>query len=682
MSWSPTAAADTAPPDIVVTALKLNEAFGDRSGLSLDRVPQSVQVVTREDVITQGARSIGDALLQVPSANGGVTRIAPFQSFVVSLRGFPADQMRNGVRQRGYEDVDPSALSNVERIEVLKGPSSVLFGESAVGGIVSIITKRPQPQWAAELSLTGGSYGERRGTFDLTGPVVAGGALSFRATGEIERSDTFFDFVDLDRTDLAFSLAATPIESVSGHLVVEWQDRDTVGNPGLPAVGTVLSNGIAPIPRRRNLNEPGVALLKLQAPLVQAWADIALAPAWSITPRLSYNRVESDIIRTGILSLQPDLRTIQRFAFASREVSDSLVAQIDVHGSVRIGGTSHRLLIGAEWARDTQSFRQDRPASVTPIDVIAPVYGTLAPPPYPTLFSVRTRLREQAGYIQDVATINDALELVFGLRYSSYDTLLRSFDDRDPSGFHALTWQAGGTFRLGGGVSLFGGYNTGFDVDAVVGSRSADGKQFDPQRSGQAELGLRVTASTFTASASLFDIRRTNVLTEDPLNPGFALQAGTQRVRGVEAEARWQPSPAWSLQGGYAHLRSRILRSNDGNMGEEIADVPRNRANLRVQFTPALLRGRLTLRSRVNHVGSRLLSNIGAPVAPGLLASDVRLSSYTIFGFGMGLDLGFARVDADLSNAFDRRYFVRGGAPQNLYPGEPRLFSVRVTKAL
>jgi iron complex outermembrane recepter protein len=667
-------------PDILVTGLKLDDALSARSGIPIEKVPQSVQVLTPDDLTAVAARSIGDALRLVPSGNTGPPRAVPFQSFAVTIRGFAVDQMRNGVRQRFYEEVDPSALSNIERIEVLKGPSSVLFGQSAVGGLISITTKRPQQRWGAEFSLTGGSFGERRAALDLTGPVVSEGFLSFRATGEIERSDTYFDFVPLDRTNLAFALSSEGSDKLSSHLVVEYQRRDTVGNPGLPPVGTVLPNGIAPIPRHRNYNEPAFARLLLSAPLIQGWTDIKLTERWSLTPRVSYNEFNTEIARTGILNLLPDLRTIRRFAFQSSEHDDAVVAQLDLNGELALGGTGHRLLLGLEWARERTRFRQDVPAAaVPPIDVLAPVYGRLAPPPWPTVFRINSRLESLAAYAQDVVTVSDALQLVLGIRYSTFDTLVRQNGAADESRFSALTWQAGATLKLGGGFSAFGGYNSGFDSEAVVGARSVTGEQFDPQESNQKELGLRYSASGLRFSASLFDLRRTNVLTVDPENPNFRVSAGTQRVRGFEVEGEWKPARDVAVQTGYAHLRGHITRSNNGDEGDRIADAPRHRANLSAQYTPAAFAERLTLRASYSYVGSRPFSNARVPIAPGLLASDVNLPAYDTVHVGTGLRFDRFRVDADLTNIFDRRYFVRNGPPQLVYPGEPRVLNVRLT---
>ena len=143
---------------IIVTGTKTSGEFGGKSGIPLEDVPQSVQLFTSDDLAERGITSIGDILRAVPSGNFGNSRVSRYQSFSLKIRGFLADQMRNGIRQRYYEDVDASALSNIERIEVLKGPSAVLYGQSAVGGIISIITKAPQNDFGLAASASVGRF--------------------------------------------------------------------------------------------------------------------------------------------------------------------------------------------------------------------------------------------------------------------------------------------------------------------------------------------------------------------------------------------------------------------------------------------------------------------------------------------------------------------------------------------
>jgi iron complex outermembrane recepter protein len=248
---------DTETRTIIVTGTRTDD-FGLRSGIPIDQVPQSVQVIDAQDLARRGSHSIGEALRAVPSANPGGSRFVDSPSFNYRIRGFAADVMRNGMRQRYYEDVDVSALSNVARLEVLKGPSAALYGESAIGGIISIITKEPTEAFEGLSALTAGSFDQAIATADVGGPISS--TLGFRLTGELERSGTFVDFVDLDRENVGLTLVWRPSDSVSAHLVAEYVRRSTTNYPGLPAVGTVIDNGVERVDRSTYLGEPGFSL--------------------------------------------------------------------------------------------------------------------------------------------------------------------------------------------------------------------------------------------------------------------------------------------------------------------------------------------------------------------------------------------------------------------------------------
>jgi len=272
-SLSAFAAEDDTSSTIIVTGTKTE--FGEKSGGPIEKLPQSVQVISAQDIVEQGAIAIGDILRLVPSANPGYSRVGAYQSFSLKLRGFLADQMRNGIRQRYYEDVDASALSNIDRIEVLKGPSGVLYGQSAVGGIISIITKRPQDEAAFSMAATLGSFDQKMLTIDATGALTDG--LTVRLTGEVEQSGTFVDLQKMDRLNGAISLRYSVADNMTAYLVAEYVERDTRRNPGLPIPGTVQSNNVAGIDRGLYLGEPAIDDLYSHAPLVQAWADIAVS---------------------------------------------------------------------------------------------------------------------------------------------------------------------------------------------------------------------------------------------------------------------------------------------------------------------------------------------------------------------------------------------------------------------
>lgn len=660
---------------IIVTGTKTG-IFGAKSGIPIERMPQAIQVIDAADLVDRGARSVDDAMRAVPSATVAGSRISRSPSFSLRIRGFMADQMRNGMRQRYYEDVDGSSLSNVARIEVLKGPSAVLYGESAIGGIVSIITKQPTAAFAGSVALTGGSFDQRMVTVDVGGPISD--TFGIRVTGEIERSGTFVDHQDLDRDNVGLALSWRPTDWVSAHLVAEHVRRTTRNNPGLPVVGTVVGNGVARVDRSTFLGEPAFSVLEADAPLLQAWADFRLSSNWTLTPRLQYSEFNNLGQQSVLLAPVPGQPTrIQREGRYAGENDRFHVAQLDLAGSTRAFGLQHELLLGIEASDEKVAFRQRSvvPCGMGAIDALAPVYGCGPPTPAFGFLSVN-KVRGVAVYVQDQVALTDAWHVIGGLRRSQAKTdsafTAEFFGTQAAADLSNTTWQLGTTYALRQGVSLFGGYNTGYDLEWVLGARRRDGTPFAPETSDQAEIGMRIARDTLHASVSAFRIRRNDVATPDPLDAGFQVQEGQLRVQGVELEGQWSPLPGWWLQGGYAYLDGQVTRStNRALVGAPLAETPRSSATVWSRVTL----GRFEMRAGGNHVGSRRMVNGGSVVLP----------AYTIFNLGIGTDIGAFQLDATLGNLFDRTYYYSDngsvysvGGENFVYPGEPRNLSLRV----
>ncbi len=684
---APNALAQTAQSEtIIVTGRKASGGeFGERSGIPLAQVPQGVQVLTADDLVAYNVRSVGDALRAVPSANVGTPRTSAYQSFSLKVRGFLADQMRNGVRQRYYEDVDASSLTNIERIEVLKGPSSVLFGQSALGGIISVVTRRPEREFGASVWGAVGSYEQTLAGFDLTGPVSAEAGLYYRINGEIERAGTFVDYQDLDRENASLSLTWNASDAVTAYLVTEWVERRTQRNPGLPVAGTVIDNGHGEIARERFLGDPGHSDLEAYAPLVQAWVDIGLGAHWTLTPRISYSGFDSNFTQLRVRSLAADGATVNRTGRFGKEDDNYTIAQIDLSGEIEALGMTHKLLVGAEADRERASFYQENIAAVPTIDAYAPVYGVVSDRPYTFGFYLENDLDGRAVYVQDLIDITDMWSVVAGVRYSDFDdSLAFSFDpvidaaDITETSFDHTNFQLGSTYRLNARWSVFGGYATGFDIESTTGSVDANGNAFKPEESEQFEGGVRYLGEHVRASASLFQIRRLNLLTADPNDPDFSIQTGEVRVRGLEIEGTWSLTDHLSIQGGYAHLDGEITESNNGDLGQELADTPAHQANAFIRYdVPGT---DLELRAGVNYVGERQFSNGAVTVYNGVLANTVTLPDYAIVNLGAALTWNDVRFDLAVSNVFDETYYTREFNDFSVMPGEPLQASLRVSK--
>lgn len=654
--------ADQPIEEVVITGNKMRGAFGEKSGIPLEKMPQSVQLLDQKEIASLGAVSIGDLLRQVPSANPGYSRVGAWQSFSLKIRGFLADQMRNGMRQRYYEDVDASAISNIERVEVLKGPSGVLYGHSAVGGIVSIVTKRPQENFSASNSLTLGSDQQRVLSGDVTGSLTDD--VSARLTGELEDSDTFIDHQPMKRTNLGFSLTHDIGDSAQGNLVTEYIKRETKRYAGLPA--SVVLTDLTELDSSLDLGESSFTDMQADAPLLQYWVDIKLNDNWSVTPRFQYQEFNA---KFGEIRLRdPDANNpylITRNGRWGEENDDYTIAQLDFNGEFNTGGLEHQVLLGYEQGWERGRFTQYNIAAgdVAAIDVRNPQYSYTNREPvlnfaYDNFYDLDTK----AIYIQDQITITDKLNVIAATRYSDYasnnGTWGESSLDEVPT--DSTIWQLGGTYQFNSEWSLYTGFNTGFDIESTAGSRTKNGVPLDPEESQQTEIGLRFKQTNFSGSVSLFRIERVNVAVADPNNLDFMINAGKISVDGVEFESKINIATNLSLVSGYAYFSE--------NHDSEIDDLPKQTVNMGIQYN---LTDELKIRSGWNYVDSRML-NVG---------SEYKLDSYQLINASIGYQQQDWSATLFLNNLLDEEYYSASGNRFVVIPGDPCSFSFRLNKS-
>jgi iron complex outermembrane recepter protein len=324
-------------------------------------VPQSSQSVTAEQISAMGAHQIRDVLGTIPSAGAGNTRLVPFASSSWTIRGLDASVTRNGFSQMYFEDVDSSALRNIERIDVVKGPSAAAQGQEGLGGVISVTTRRPEKTFAASADVSVGSFNGKAAGFDVTGALGDSG-FAVRLNGEMENSGSFVDAQDVERKNVALALSFDNGSPVRGFLNAEYQQRDSMPHPGLPTVGTIFSNGVATVDRGSYLGEANVDYLKSYAPLVQAWLDIDVADGWTLSPRFQFFEfnVEQQQMNLRNASLRNPVMISRsgRYDFHEHDVMQTW--QLELNGQYQTGSMQHQLLAGLEnkHAKSGGQYRQ------------------------------------------------------------------------------------------------------------------------------------------------------------------------------------------------------------------------------------------------------------------------------------------------------------------------------------
>lgn len=645
-----------------------NDTFGSKSGILLKELPQSIQLLDVDQMRGQGLVSVGDLLRDIPSANPGYSRVGPYQSFSLKIRGFGADQMRNGMRQRYFEDVDASALHSIERMEVLKGPSGVLYGQSAVGGVINLVSKTPGADNSGSAGLRLGTDHQKVANGDISKNLSD--TLSLRLTAELERSDTFVERQPMDRNNISLMLQHQIGDRATGHFVAEYVKRETDRYIGLPVSVVLPDQDEELLDISTQLGEPGFTSLRSFAPLYQYWLDIQLNSDWTLTPRLQYqefNTVFGQVNLRAPVTGQPEL--ISRTGRQGRENDDYQIAQLDFNGRFVTGALEHKVLLGYEAGRERGRFTQSniRTGTLNPVDSKNPQYQYDTQEPVLDFgFDNFYNLDSDAWYLQDQIKLTPQLQLIGAVRYT---------DSKAGSGawgsaaewvpVSSTIWQLGLIWQLNNQLTLFTGHNTGFDVESSAAARSRTGDALEPEESAQTELGIRYSAEELSGSLALFRIERLNALTTDPVDSDFSVNSGEQRVNGVELEGRWQLNSALQLQAGYAWMDGEITESNDGDRGNTLGDLARHRLNFSANWQ---YDNDWSAFVRANYSSGR----------PLITGSAWQLDSYRLIGTGLRYQQTSWSAQLAVNNLLDELYYTASGNGFVVYPGEPQQASLQL----
>ncbi|WP_434802349.1 TonB-dependent siderophore receptor [Paracidovorax valerianellae] len=658
-------------------AYHAEEAAGAKTDLPLRELPQSVRVVTRQAIDDLGATRLDDVLDYV----GGVSRQNNFGGLWdnIAIRGLPGNEntgmatLMNGFSSnRGFNA--PRDLAGVERIEFLKGPAAALYGSSEPGGTLNIVSKRPL--WKAANSVEGsvGSQGLKRGAFDSTGPI--GENFAYRLNVAAEDRNSFRDHVSSERRVVApaftWKLGRDTVLEYAG----EFLRHATPLDRGVVAV----NNQLGTIPRSRFLGEPGDGDVTLENQTHQFILSHEWTPQWRSRLGLSYRETSVQGFSTEASALQANglLSRQRRFRdFAS----DDIALQAEIQGTVETGSIAHELLFGMEsfkFHMDTLMLRAN-PTAAAPyaIDIQAPTYGQTRPTPLPNTDTLE-RQRNTAFYFQDAIKLAPQWRLVGGVRVDQYKQSLEnrrngSTVHQDPSATSpriGLSWLPSAQWTVYA--------NAGRSFRPNVGSDSA-AQAFDPETGRSLEVGAKWESADqrMGATAALFDIRKRNVLTSDPLNSGYSVAAGEVQSRGLELDFAGQVTARWRVNASLVLNDVEITRDNTLEVGGRLLNVPKVNGSVLAVYENAFDNGqRYGIGGGVTHVGRRLgQARTQAEADAGSAAFD--LPSYrTAKLVAYWRVTPAVRLTLDVDNVFDTTYYSSSYSRLWVAPGTARTVTV------
>jgi len=540
--------------------------------------PQSISVVTADRIRDQGSLTVQDSLRYVAGVRGETYGLDS-RGDSAQIRGSSPLLMLNGLQQSfgSYNNtrVDPFTL---ERIEVLRGPSSMLYGQSPVGGLVNMVSKRPREEQSTELQVQYGSFDRKQIAVDSTGPLNDERSLLYRVVAIQRDSDTQVDHVKDNRLLLMPSLTWRPSEDFEWTLLANVQKDDSGTNSSfLPHRGTVLAAPYGRYDTDLFVSEPGYDEYDSEQIALSSLASWRISDDWALRQNLRWQRseVSYQTMYGWPPVLGPDNRTVNRVYYVSKPEVDVWVADHHVEGRFDTGALQHQLLIGVDYQRSDAQSRQGRGAS-TPLDLYAPVYGTFDASQVVLLDQPNQHTRQEGIYVQDQIRLNNWVATI-GLRK---DWAYNKVQGKDAQKDDAVTGRYALTYLFDNGVAPYLSYSESFQPS--IGINQATGQAYKPLEGEQWELGVKYqpqgSGSLYTAA--VFDLREQNRQMPDPNNPLNTLQSGETRARGLELEALVEVDADWDLIATYTRLDTEVLKGAAVQEGSRLASTPEQMASL------------------------------------------------------------------------------------------------------
>lgn len=653
--------------DIVVTAARQNRTSmtGTKTDSPLIETPQAISVVTSDQLDTIKTVTLSDALNYIPGLLTQPNSNARYADQVM-IRGFLADPafgnfLRDGLKLQGniYDGgQEPYAL---ERVEVLRGASSVLYGQAAPGGVINSITKRGPTNLVIDANLDYGSFDRKQLSADIGGPI-GDGTVSVRLTGVYRDANTSIDYIQDNKKFIAPALTLRLDDATEISFLGNYQEIDTKFSAPLPLVGTLVTpaNGIK-IGQGQFTGEPDFDRFTSKSGTIGVQFDHRFTEDFRVHIGARYfeglSHMDYMVLGTSVsgnnLTRTPSPRT-----------NRSQGTTIDTNFNWKFGSTNfqHSLVVGLDYYHRVYGFHRFGGAAA-PWDYVNPVYGAASTAVTATDIGSGEKGDQTGIYIQDQVKLFEKLIVLAGGRYdwASNRTQIYRTGVYSWQRAKAATGRVGLVYLLGGGFAPYASYAESFQPQSGVDRNS---EPFEPTRGQQYEVGMRYApdGSPTTLSAAVYELKQTNVLTPDPVNTSFSIQTGEVRSRGLELEAKTVIGKVWNVIASYTYTDAVATKSNIAvQRGERVAAVPDHTAALWTDynFKHLGLPG-LRLGGAVRYVGSTNL--------PGL---TLDVPSYTLVDLYGSYDFGRFRIAVNGKNVAGKTYYYCNTSTQCRY-GDPR----------
>ena len=631
-------------------------ATGTKTATPLIETPQSISVIGASEIRDLGAQSV----VQATEYTSGVfsqTFGADTRNDWFLIRGFPGQvsgYFLDGLQLYSFGfatyRIEPFGL---ERLEILKGPASVLYGGSNTGGIINAVSKQPPNQYHGSIEAGVNTWGNKYTAFDIGGPVspAASNTLYYRLEALARGGGTQVDHIQDDRLFIAPSIAWRPDSDTVVTVHGSYQKDRTNGENFLPYVGTVVpAAAFGRIPTSLFASDPQVDTFQRNQALIGYEAEHHFNEHFTVRQNLRYADLkiyDRTLLGLGLASATSSL--LDRGDFQTEPHSTQFALDNQLEARFHTGPVAHTALFGLDYKRytlaDTQGF-----ASANPLDISAPMYF-IAPTTLPANFTQNFQVQNQVGlYAQEQAKLG-GFTLVLSGRHDQLET---SLDNKlnpaanERSADSAFTGRAGLIYTTPQGIAPYVSYSTSFDPQ--LGTNSGTGQGLVPETGVLKEIGVKYqpVGRTISFTGALFDLTQSNVPTTDPNNVLNQIQTGQENSKGFELQAQGNITPEISVLASYTGYRLRDTQDlNPALVGKVPFNTPQNFGALLLDYT----------------FRSGPLSGFGAGAGPRYVGGSYATSddsfgvpSYVLADLNVHYERGPWRAQVNVVNLTDKTY--------------------------
>ena len=646
-----------------------NARTATRTDTPILEVPASIQVIPSQVLEDQQVISLEEALTNVSGVTEGFSIANSTVEF--NIRGFDgAPVLRDGFRQFGGFGQNLAEVANLERVEVLRGPASILYGEIQPGGVVNLVSKEPLAEPFADVEVQAGNQGLFRPQIDVSGPLTEDRRLLYRLNALYRTQESFANYnQDFERFFIAPTISGQINDQTDITVRLEYTDDKTPLEEGLVAVG----DGVADVPLDFNigdLDDSG------DSEFVSIGYDLnhQLNDDWQI--RNAFRYTSREVVNIGAIPFFFDETTnlVSRFLGKQFIDAENYAMQTSVVGDFSTGALDHTLLFGLDLqrTRNRQLARIDF-INPSPLDLFAPIYGSfdgVAPESAPVARNTDLETDRLGIYLQDQVEILDGLILLAGLRYDTVSqeningpTATVQTTSETNQNDDAWTPRVGIVYQPVDFLSLFASYSQSFTPNT---STSSDGNSLEPERGEGFDIGVKAEMldGDLLATLTYFDISRQNVATPDPVDPLSSVATGEQRSQGIELDLVGEILPGWNVIASYAYTDARVTEDNAIPEGNRLFNAPTNSANLWTTYEvqEGDLEG-LGFGVGFNFVGER----------EGDLANSFDIGSYFLTNAAVSYRRNNWRFALNARNIFDVDHFTATSNRRSsgIEPGDP-----------